>query len=107
MAGIITPNDETCHVFQDRDGYFEYDHYRWLDYPSIAQISRQIANHSINLVFAVPKSVVSTYRDLSTRIPGTYVKELTNDSSNIVALIQDQYNVTDYFSCICTINGYF
>ena len=59
----------------------------------MAQISRQIANNSINVIFAVPVSVLSTYRDLSTRLLGAKVGELTNDSSNIVALIQEQYNV--------------
>ena len=59
----------------------------------MAQISRQIANNSINVIFAVPVSVLSTYRDLSTRLLGATVGELTNDSSNIVALIQEQYDV--------------
>ena len=59
----------------------------------MAQISRQIANNSINVIFAVPASVLSTYRDLSTRLLGATVGELTNDSSNIVALIQEQYDV--------------
>ena len=59
----------------------------------MAQISRQIANNSINVIFAVPVSVLSTYRDLSTRLLGAKVGELTNDSSNIVALIQEQYDV--------------
>lgn len=58
LAGITLPNDESCHVFQDRDGRYHYDHYRWLDYPSMAQISRQISNNSINVIFAVPRSVV-------------------------------------------------
>lgn len=93
LAGITSPNDETCHVFQDGDGRFHYDHFRWLDYPSMAQISRQIANNSMNVIFAVPGSVGLTYRDLSSRLFGASVGELTDDSSNIVALVQDQYNV--------------
>jgi hypothetical protein len=59
----------------------------------MAQISRQIANNSMNVIFAVPGSVGLTYRDLSSRLFGASVGELTNDSSNIVALVQDQYNV--------------
>jgi hypothetical protein len=35
LAGITSPNDESCHVFQDGDGRFHYDHFRWLDYPSM------------------------------------------------------------------------
>uniref|UniRef100_A0A0P6D6L5 Integrin beta n=1 Tax=Daphnia magna TaxID=35525 RepID=A0A0P6D6L5_9CRUS len=92
LAGISLPNDESCHVLQDGDGRFYYDHFRWLDYPSMAQISRQIANNSMNVIFAVPGSMVMTYRDLSLRLLGASVGELTNDSANIVALVQDQYN---------------
>jgi len=93
LAGITLPNDESCHVSQDGDGRFHYDHFRWLDYPSMAQISRQIANNSMNVIFAVPGSVRLTYQDLSSRLFGASVGELTDDSSNIVALVQDQYDV--------------
>lgn len=93
MAGILSPNDESCHVSEDGDGGFRYEHFDRLDYPSIAQISRQIANNSVNVIFAVNQSIASTYRDLSARISGSYVGELTSDASNIVAIIQDQYNV--------------
>lgn len=60
----------------------------------MAQISRQIASNSMNVIFAVPGSMVPTYRDLSSRLLGASVGELTNDSSNIVALVKDQYNVS-------------
>lgn len=93
MAGILSPNDESCHVTEDGKGGFQYEHFDRHDYPSIAQISRQIANNSVNVIFAVNQSIASTYRELSARISGSYVGELTSDASNIVAIIQDQYNV--------------
>lgn len=71
----------------------------------MAQISRQIANNSMNVIFAVPGSMVMTYRDLSLRLLGASVGELTNDSANIVALVQDQYNVSSFiiiFFSSCT-----
>lgn len=66
----------------------------------MAQISRQIANNSMNVIFAVPGSMVMTYRDLSLRLLGASVGELTNDSANIVALVQDQYNVSSFIIII-------
>jgi hypothetical protein len=47
LAGITSINDESCHVFQDGDGRFHYDHFRWLDYPSMV-IQRKDLKININ-----------------------------------------------------------
>lgn len=47
----------------------------------------------MNVIFAVKSSVRLIYQDLSSRLFGASVAELTDDSSNIVALVQEQYNV--------------
>lgn len=96
MAGIVSPNDENCYV-TERNGQFTYDKFKLIDYPSIAQINRQIAKNAVNVIFAVPESVEETYRDLSNRLYGTTVGRLT-DGSNIVKLIQEQYNVSKIYN---------
>ena len=115
MAGIVEPNDEQCHVYEDSDHRFFYDHFRFHDYPSISQIGRIIAQNSMNgklykltviaitshlialVIFAVAQPVVKSYRDLSNHILGAYVGELTEDSSNIVKLVEEQYNASSIF----------
>lgn len=79
------PNDGMCHIAESN----KYDHLQ--DYPTVAQISRKIAENSINVIFAVPAAMVPTYRALHERVQGSYVGVLSEDSSNIVELVKKTY----------------
>ena len=92
LAGITKPNDEECHI-NKRDNYL-YKHERMQDYPSLAQISRKIAENSMNVIFAVQSNIQQTYKDLEGRIQGSHVGVWSENSANIVQLIKSQYNVS-------------
>lgn len=46
----------------------------------------------MNIIWAVTKEQISIYSNLSKHIEGSSVAILSNDSSNIVDLVRDQYN---------------
>ena len=94
LAGVIKPNDEQCHISQESysDDY-TYIYERLHDYPSLAQINRQVAENNMNIIFSVPQHVYDTYRDLQGRIQGSYVGKWSNNSDNLVGMISNQYNV--------------
>ncbi|KAL1446150.1 hypothetical protein WDU94_012367, partial [Cyamophila willieti] len=52
----------------------------------------KVKQNSINLIFAVTKEQISVYDRLKDRIEGSSSGQLTNDSSNVVDLVKDQYN---------------
>lgn len=87
LGGIIKPNDEKCHL--DHRGSYTMSTQQ--DYPSLSQLSRNIRKHKMNLIFAVTKEQVAQYEMLNSRF-GSTTGKLENDSSNIVALIREQYN---------------
>lgn len=80
-----------CHIAES-DNYL-YNHDRWQDYPTVAQISRKIAENSVNVIFAVPSLMIPTYKALQERVQGSYVGELSEDSSNIVELVKTNARV--------------
>ncbi|XP_037807602.1 integrin beta-PS-like isoform X2 [Lucilia sericata] len=88
LAGLIEPNDEQCHL--DSEGL--YTHSIMQDYPSIAQINRIVIENSINLIFAVTANQKSIYKKLSKTIEGSSTATLSDDSSNVVDLVRDEYN---------------
>ena len=47
----------------------------------------------MNVIFAVTKEKLDVYRKLSKHIEGSAVGELADDSSNIVELVRENYNV--------------
>ena len=73
-----------------------YTHSLLLDYPSVSQINHKVKENSINIIFAVTKEKQSAYDRLSKVVEGASSGTLSNDSSNVVELIKDQYNVS-YF----------
>ncbi|XP_006638232.3 integrin beta-3a [Lepisosteus oculatus] len=87
LAGIVQPNDGKCHVGADN----QYDMSTTLDYPSLALLTEKMSENNINLIFAVTSNVVQLYRNYSELIPGTTVGILSDDSGNVVQLIQDAY----------------
>lgn len=88
LGGIITPNDENCHL--NDDGFYTQSLYQ--DYPSLSQINRKLVDNKINVIFAVPEQKTELYKILSSKIEASYTGKLLKDSSNIVHLIKDQYN---------------
>ncbi|KAI8124086.1 Integrin beta-PS [Lucilia cuprina] len=88
LAGLLEPNDEKCHL--DSEGIYTYSNRQ--DYPSTAQINRVVIKNSINLIFAVTANQRSIYKKLSKTIEGSSTATLSDDSSNVVDLVRDEYN---------------
>lgn len=87
LGGIITPNDGHCHMQHN-----EYTESLNQDYPSISQLAHKISEQKVNVIFAVTDNQMNVYRNLSEFIEGSAVGELANDSSNIVDLVQENYD---------------
>ncbi|XP_050083366.1 integrin beta-PS isoform X1 [Anopheles aquasalis] len=87
LGGVITPNDGECHL--DKDGW--YTHWDRQDYPSISQINLKVKENAINVIFAVTLTETSVYEKLSELVEGSSVAMLSEDSSNIVSLVAEQY----------------
>ncbi|KAH8416731.1 hypothetical protein KR222_000277 [Zaprionus bogoriensis] len=87
LGGVITPNDGECHL--DRRG--EYTHSTLQDYPSISQINQKVKQNAINIIFAVTQNQYSVYQKLSGHIEGSSSAILSNDSSNVVDLVREEY----------------
>ncbi|XP_064646617.1 integrin beta pat-3-like [Lineus longissimus] len=88
LAGIVTPHDGKCHL--DETGF--YTESTTMDYPSIGQLSAAIHENNVNVIFAVTKYRLPLYKELSALIEGSTSGELADDSSNVVDLVQDNYN---------------
>ena len=86
LAGIVEPNDESCHL----DG--AYVGYKRFDYPSINQIDSVSRENGINIIFAVTRSVNATYQLLSKEIELSSVETLQSDAKNLESLIVGQYD---------------
>ncbi|XP_043931055.1 integrin beta-2-like isoform X2 [Protopterus annectens] len=90
LAAILTPNDGLCHL--DNNGL--YTKSAVLDYPSVAELAYKLEENNIQTIFAVTKRMIPTYQMLSKLIPRSVVAELSEDSSNVVQLIQKAYYIT-------------
>jgi integrin beta 1 len=89
LGGIVKPNDGQCHL--DTEG--TYTHSTLQDYPSVSQINQKVKENSVNLIFAITKEQLNIYEQLGKHVEGASYGMLSNDSSNVVELVQDQYNV--------------
>ncbi|XP_016841340.1 integrin beta-PS [Nasonia vitripennis] len=87
LAGIVEPNDEQCHL--DNDGFYSYSLLQ--DYPSISQINRKASEQKINIIFAVPEHMNTTYQILTTRIAGSSIGLFENEAANVVSLVSKEY----------------
>lgn len=56
--------------------------------------------NAINIIFAVTGDQYDVYEKLSRHIEGSYAGILSNDSSNVVELVKDQYNVIFTYNCV-------
>ena len=90
----MKPNDGLCHL--DTSG--SYTHSTIQDYPSVSQINQKIKENSVNLIFAVTEEQIHIYEQLSKHVQGSSYGVLSNDSSNVVELIQEQYKVIYFLS---------
>ena len=57
--------------------------------------------NAINVIFAVTAEELSVYEQLSRLVEGSSAAKLSNDSSNIVSLVRDQYNVSSSRVRVC------
>lgn len=90
MGGIIKPNDGQCHL-DSRTGYYTYSSIQ--DYPSVSQINVKVKENHINLIFAVTEEQIEVYKQLQAHIEGSSSGKLSADSSNVVDLVKEQYQV--------------
>ncbi|XP_030378014.1 integrin beta-PS isoform X2 [Scaptodrosophila lebanonensis] len=87
LGGVIAPNDGECHL----NSQGMYTHSIIQDYPSISQINQKVKQNAINIIFAVTQSQHSIYQKLSSHIEGSSSAILSNDSSNVVDLVLQEY----------------
>jgi len=90
----VKPNDGLCHLNNDGG----YTHSTTQDYPSVSQINQKVKESSVNLIFAVTKEQYHIYEQLNKHVEGASCGVLSNDSSNVVELVQEQYNVSTIFT---------
>ncbi|CAG2063440.1 unnamed protein product, partial [Timema podura] len=57
------------------------------------RINHKAKENNINLIFAVTKKYILTYKLLKERIGGSSIGTLSKDSNNVVQLIKDEYKV--------------
>lgn len=87
IAGIVQPHDGRCHL----DSNNVYNKSTVLDYPSLGLINEKMSENNINLIFAVTSEVEPLYKEYSKMIPGTTVGTLSDDSGNVIQLIEQAY----------------
>ncbi|KAF6209301.1 hypothetical protein GE061_015046 [Apolygus lucorum] len=88
LGGIVKPNDGQCHL----DGTGLYTHSTTQDYPSVSQINLKVKENAINVIFAVTQEQIHVYNRLMKHVEGSFAGVLSNDSSNVVELVKDQYD---------------
>ncbi|XP_036313810.1 integrin beta-7 isoform X3 [Pipistrellus kuhlii] len=89
LGGIFMPSDGHCHL--DSNGL--YSRSPEFDYPSVGQVAQALSAANIQPIFAVTSATLPVYQELSKLIPKSAVGELSENSSNVVQLIMDAYNV--------------
>ncbi|XP_036400959.1 integrin beta-2-like isoform X1 [Megalops cyprinoides] len=87
LGSILLPNDCECHL----DENLMYSKSNKLDYPSVGQVARKLAENNIQPIFAVTSNMEQIYRKLKEIIPKSEVGVLSDDSSNVVTLIENAY----------------
>ncbi|KAG9508444.1 Integrin beta-PS, partial [Fragariocoptes setiger] len=88
LAGIVSPNDGMCHL----DGTGLYTESTEQDYPSVSQVNQKAQEHHVNIIFATTNDQYPMYKALTPLIEASSAGRLDNDSSNIVQLVEQQYN---------------
>uniref|UniRef100_A0A8D0A1V8 Integrin beta n=1 Tax=Sander lucioperca TaxID=283035 RepID=A0A8D0A1V8_SANLU len=89
LGGIVLPNDGKCHL---ENNVYTMSHY--YDYPSIAHLVQKLSDNNIQTIFAVTEEFQPVYQELKNLIPKSAVGTLSANSSNVINLIIDAYNVS-------------
>jgi integrin beta 1 len=71
-----------------------YTHSTIQDYPSISQVNLKVKQNAINVIFAVTHQLHGVYEKLSKHVEGSSSSVLSEDSSNVVDLVKEQYSVS-------------
>ncbi|KAG5265319.1 hypothetical protein AALO_G00240950 [Alosa alosa] len=88
LGGIVLPNDGKCHL---ENNMYTMSHY--YDYPSIAHLVQKLSENNIQTIFAVTNEFQPVYKELQNLIPKSAVGTLSSNSSNVINLIIEAYNV--------------
>ena len=75
------------------DSKGEYTHSTLQDYPSVAQVNSKVKEKSINMIFAVTAEQIDIYKRLSANVEGATCGTLSANSSNVVELVKEEYQV--------------
>uniref|UniRef100_A0A8B9LL02 Integrin beta n=1 Tax=Astyanax mexicanus TaxID=7994 RepID=A0A8B9LL02_ASTMX len=89
LAGVLDRNDEKCHL--DTGG--SYTHATLQDYPSVPTLVRTLMKHNIIPIFAITNHSLSYYERLLEYFPIAELGVLTDDSSNILHIIENAFKV--------------
>lgn len=90
LAGIVKPHDLKCHLERQGD-YLKYTHDTILDYPSVGQIRKVLADKNINSIFVI-NDITGAFKYFDTlKIPGSYTEILNEDAQNILNIISETY----------------
>ncbi|KAI4897175.1 hypothetical protein NFI96_015221 [Prochilodus magdalenae] len=87
LAGVLDRNDEKCHL----DDNNKYTHATLQDYPSIPTLVRVLTSYNIIPIFAVTNHSLSYYEKLYKYFPIAELGVLTEDSSNILNIIENAF----------------
>lgn len=89
LGGAVRRSDFKCHL--DEAG--EYSMSKTYDYPSIAEVSRLLKEHKVNLIFAVTEDRQSEYESIAALLQEkARVATLTASSSNILEIVKQSYH---------------
>ncbi|KAK7474298.1 hypothetical protein BaRGS_00034433 [Batillaria attramentaria] len=89
LAGLITPNDEQCHLTEKGENEMSEKQ----DYPSVGQISAALDRTKKYIIFAVKESIENEYKHINKRVSRSTHSALTKEN-NIVDIVQTKYRVT-------------
>jgi len=56
-------------------------------------LAQKISEKKVNVIFIVPEKQVDLYTRLSENILGSNVSQLASDSSNVIDLVKENYDV--------------
>ncbi|KAK5880756.1 hypothetical protein CesoFtcFv8_021634 [Champsocephalus esox] len=87
LSGILKRNDEQCHL----DAKQKYTQDIHQDYPSIPTLIRVLGDHNIIPVFAVTDHSYTHYEKLKEYFPIAEVGRLTEDSSNMLQIMETAF----------------
>ncbi|KAK2584328.1 hypothetical protein KPH14_006719 [Odynerus spinipes] len=89
LGGAVSRQDFQCHL----DEHGQYSLAKQYDYPSLAEVSRLLQDHKINLIFAVTEDRREEYELIVDLLrEKARVATLARNSSNILEIIKSAYH---------------